>query len=272
MIMSALSILKATMTINVFNALLVNFKEGYLPFFCHALLFRVLSFAFIWVYLDRVVIVVFLLILVSNLSIGYRVAPTIKLPKELEGYLLRDSKGSCPPLWLNSFLSIIAPSWYLNIVDVEVVKKSMDNNLEQMYNRFSKTYITRITRRQIISSTAIIWISVGIIAIVVNLTDKETFNYLDNIFDSTEFNLFCIVLAALGALGLVFLIDTNIFNMASVKKDEEENYCLEYVISKNKKFGVFLRIFLTIAAVLLILSPVIVGLIYNDVRATTTGQ
>ena len=64
MIISAFSILKATMTINVFNALLVNFKEGYLPFFCHALLFRVLSFAFIWVYLDRVVIVVFLLIVI----------------------------------------------------------------------------------------------------------------------------------------------------------------------------------------------------------------
>ena len=107
---------------------------------------------------------------------------------------------------------------------------------------------------------------------MVNLTDKETFNYLDNIFDTTEFNVFCIVLAVLGALGLVFLIDTNIFNMASVKKDEEENFCLDYLSFKNKKFGVFLRIFLTIAAVLLILSPVIVGLIYNDVRATTTGQ
>ena len=40
MIISALSILKGTMTINVFEVLLIDFKEGYLPFFCHAILFR----------------------------------------------------------------------------------------------------------------------------------------------------------------------------------------------------------------------------------------
>ena len=154
---------------------------------------------------------------------------------------------------------------------MEAVKKSKDKKLEQMFNNFSKSYITRITRRQIISSTAIIWITVGIIALVVNLTEKETFNYHDNIFDINEFNVFCIVLAALGALGLVFLTDTSIFNIACVRKDEE-NYCLDYVSSKNKKFGVLLRICLTIAFVIFIISPLIGGLIYSDVTATTAGQ
>jgi len=47
MIISSLSILKATMTINVFNAhLLTNVQQGYFPFFFHALFFRVLSFIY----------------------------------------------------------------------------------------------------------------------------------------------------------------------------------------------------------------------------------
>ena len=37
---SMMSILKGTLTVNIFNVLLVNQKQGYLPFFIHSILFR----------------------------------------------------------------------------------------------------------------------------------------------------------------------------------------------------------------------------------------
>ena len=104
LLISALSILKATMTLNVTEALLIKFPEGYLPFFCHTLVFRVMAFAFFFVYLDNLAAGVILLILIANLSIGYRLAPKIGVPKKLKNFLLHDSKGQSPPIWLNGFL------------------------------------------------------------------------------------------------------------------------------------------------------------------------
>ena len=87
LLLSALSILKATMTLNVTEALLIKFPEGYLPFFCHTLVFRVMAFAFFFVYLDNLAAGVVLLILIANLSIGYRLAPTIGVPKKLTNFI-----------------------------------------------------------------------------------------------------------------------------------------------------------------------------------------
>ena len=143
LLISAMSILKATMTLNVTEALLIKFPEGYLPFFCHTLVFRVMAFAFFFVYLDKMAAGVILLILIANLSIGYRLAPKIGVPKKLKNFVLHDSKGQSPPIWLNGFLSLIAPSWYLNIFDTNAIKKSKSEELIELSNKCTKIYIRK---------------------------------------------------------------------------------------------------------------------------------
>ena len=143
LVLSALSILKATMTLNVTEALLIKFPEGYLPFFCHTLVFRVMAFAFFFVYLDNLAAGVVLLILIANLSIGYRLAPTIGVPKKLTNFILHDSKSQSPPIWLNGFLSLIAPSWYLNIFDTNAIKKSKSEELIELSNKATSVYIRK---------------------------------------------------------------------------------------------------------------------------------
>ena len=141
LLISAVSIMNATMTLNVTKALLIKFPEGYLPFFCHTLLFRVMSFAFFFVYLDNLAAGIVLLILVANLSIGYRLAPEIGVPKTLNEYLLHDSKSQSPPIWLNGFLGIITPSWYLNIFDTSAIKKAKKEQLVELLNKCTTSYI-----------------------------------------------------------------------------------------------------------------------------------
>ena len=143
LLISAMSILKATMTLNVSEALLIKFPEGYLPFFCHTLVFRVMAFAFFFVYLDKMAAGVILLILIANLSIGYRLAPKIGVPKKLKNFVLHDSKGQSPPIWLNGFLSLVAPSWYLNIFDTNAIKKSKNEELIELSNKCTKIYIRK---------------------------------------------------------------------------------------------------------------------------------
>ena len=143
LLISAVSILKATMTLNVTEALLIKYPEGYLPFFCHTLVFRVMAFAFFFVYLDNLAAGVVLLILIANLSIGYRLAPTIVVQKKLKKLLLHDSKSQSPPIWLNGFLSLIAPSWYLNIFDTNAIKKLKDEELIKLSNKATTIYIRK---------------------------------------------------------------------------------------------------------------------------------
>ena len=112
-----------------------------------------------------------------------------------------------------------------------------------------------MARLQIISSTTIILVAIGIIAILVNLVPE--FKYTDNIFSLMEFNVFCIVLLLMGGLGLVFLIDPNIYNGFKMKG------CLEWVIGKSKMFGYMLRVLLSMTAVLMVLSPAIGGVIFS---------
>ena len=143
LLLSAMSILKATMTLNVTEALLIKYPEGYLPFFCHTLVFRVMAFAFFFVYLDNLAAGIILLILVANLSIGYRLAPKIGVPKKLDNFFLHDSNSQSPPIWLNGFLSLIAPSWYLNIFDINTIQKSKSEELIELSNKCTTIYIRK---------------------------------------------------------------------------------------------------------------------------------
>ena len=118
-----------------------------------------------------------------------------------------------------------------------------------------------MVRLQIVSSTTIIWVAIATIAILINLVDE--FKYTDNIFTLMEFNEFCIVLAIMGGIGLVFLIDPNIYNGLKIKG------CLIWVMGKSKIFGYMLRGLLSMTAVLMVLSPAIGGIIFSTIMTTS---
>ena len=118
-----------------------------------------------------------------------------------------------------------------------------------------------MARLQIVASTTIIWVAIATIASLVNLVPE--FKYTDNIFTLMEFNAFCIVLTLMGGIGLVFLIDPNIYNGFKMKG------CLEWVIGKSKIFGYMLRGLLFMTAVLVVLSPAIGGIIFSTMTTQT---
>ena len=121
----------------------------------------------------------------------------------------------------------------------------------------------KTTRWQIISSTTIIWVTIAIIAILVN--GVPNFKYQDNIFMLMEFNKFCVIWILLGGIGLVFLIDPNIYTFGLMS-------CLHSVNNKSKLFGLVFRMVLTITGVLLVLSPAIGGIILSTTTETGAGE
>ena len=277
MLTSALSILKASLTMNVFNIFLTDVKQGYLPFFCHSILFRVLSFTFFLVFFEKPSCLVFLIIFIGNLVIGYWIAPKIMIPKKLSKYFLRDSKHPTPPIWLNSLLSILVPSSYLSLLNLRAIEGTGEDKIRKSANKFTKTYQKTIMRRQILFSTVTILISVGIISALVNLTEHrhsiKNFIFLanipkyrnsDNILNNTEFNVFCIVLGLLGIFGLIFMIDIDVLGILRIVNAKGENRLLS---RKFKWLGLFIRSLVTLAATIFFLSPAIGGFVYNEISA-----
>ena len=120
-----------------------------------------------------------------------------------------------------------------------------------------------MAKLQIISSTTIILVSIASIAIVVNLVPE--FKYTDNIFSLMEFNVFWIVLTLMGGLGLIFLIDPNIYYGFKIKG------CMEWVNGKSKIFGSMLRVLVSVTAVLMVLSPAFGGIITSTLLTSETG-
>ena len=154
----------------------------------------------------------------------------------------------------------MVPSCYLNLIDLNKVKKSNNERIKKLSNKFTTSFQKRILTLQIITSTVILLITIGILAVLVNFTG---FKYEDNIFNKFEFNVFCIVLTLIGTLGLIFMIDTNILNILR-SNDEQKDNCLSRIDSKNKKCGLIIRTIITLIAVLILLSPALGGYIYSN--------
>ena len=128
---------------------------------------------------------------------------------------------------------------------------------------FNEGPLRKMAKLQIISSTTIILVSIASIAIVVNLVPE--FKYTDNIFSLMEFNVFWIVLTLMGGLGLIFLIDPNIYYGFKIKG------CMEWVNGKSKIFGSMLRVLVSMMAVLMVLSPAFGGIIFSTIMTNSTS-
>ena len=138
-----------------------------------------------------------------------------------------------------------------------------DELLKNIFNE-GPLPLRKMARLQLVSSTTIIWVGITTVAILVNYV--PAFNYTENIFSLMEFNVFCIALTLLGGMGLIFLIDPNIYNGFKMKG------CLEWVMGKSKIFGYILRVLLSMTVVLMVLSPAIGGIIFSTTLTTSEGE
>ena len=268
-ILSSLSILKSAMVINVLNVYegghLGNQIGGHFPFYFHAICFRVLAFAFTVVYLNEIACIPFLLILIANVLIWYKIPNKIDFPTELQEHLRDKSRKQEPesemvkinhPSWLNIFLSVLVPSCYLDIIEQKSVLETKDSYLTEKVFTYYKSYQRKIIRYQVIISTLIIMVTVLLIWILVNFT---SYNYNPNIFSNLDFNVFCVVLLILGILTFIFLKDVDIYYFRRMNKSTRnlENKWINWII-------VGVKVLVTFTLVLIILSPLVGGYIYCE--------
>ena len=243
LIFSLMDILKCAVMINIFNVYVgqltnmktfkryINLVGGHLPFFVHAVFFRVFSFAFIILYLNVFSAIPISMIWFGNIVIGYTTKPSKKILKKIGKRVKRmhsikrreanlpktDSKPRTSPIWLNSFLSLVVPSCFMDISDPAIINESNDKDFKRDVFRFNRKFQQKVIGRQIITSTLIILGTVGIICYLINnpyKTEsdyKRNFNYNRNIFYNNDFNIYCSVLGGMGFISFLFSRNIDVF-------------------------------------------------------------
>ena len=216
----------------------VNLAAGHLPFFLHSICLRVFAFAFFIIYLNEINICIpLILIWVSNLIIGYMTSKP-RLSKRTRAALkkiedIERGKTSIPefekekdaPIWLNSFLSIFVPSCSLDLIDPAMVDYYSHQEIEITRNdkvekvpgeqvkkdviKFNKTYQQKIIQRQLIVSSTIILMTVGLIFHLVE--EVEDWNYSKNILSNFEFRMFFLIFLVMSLFSLLFVVNIDIF-------------------------------------------------------------
>ena len=113
----------------------------------------------------------------------------------------------------------------------------------------------KIMRFQILSSTLVILVSVGVIAYLVNFT---SYNYSPNRLHNDEFNILWGMIMTMGLIHLLFCININIYEnvFCQIPKVTE-------LIKNTKNIKVSLKAMMTILLGSFILSPAIIGYAYN---------
>ena len=257
LIFSIIDILKCTVLANIFNVYIgkisswgifkkyVNLICGQLPFFFHAIIFRVLAYSFLVTFLNEIAVVPIFMIWISNLVIGYAVASNKQAHKDLkkiknkltkmksmarrDADLPKVEKGSTKskamiqsstPIWLNSFFSIMVPTCSLDLIDPDLVHRNKDNEqLQRQFCDFNKKYQKRAMTKLLISSSFIILVSVGVICAMVNFS---RWRYNANIYGNLEFNILCLVLFIMGLISLVFMKSTDVYELFRLNSGGED--------------------------------------------------
>ena len=217
----------------------VNLVAGHFPFFCHAICFRVITFAFLFIYLDTKAFIPIFLIWLCNIFIGYATVTKYKIPANIQRSLKRIqllavqrsemSEGNTSvqrkksndsiPVWLNSCLGIFVPSCYVDILypalfwdtDGLTNKQNAEQEMvEKEIFQHQHNFQQRVIKYQIQTSTSILMLSLASVCYLVNFT---RFSYTYNIFSNTEFNIICCVILGLGIISYTFLFGTDVFSV-----------------------------------------------------------
>ena len=247
LIFSVMDILKCAVMINIFNVYVgqlrdmktfkhyMNLVGGHLPFFVHAICFRVLSFTFIILYLNLFAAGPIFLVWFFNIVIGYTATPSRKRMKKIVRPILKmhsikrreadlpkvEKKKSSTPVWLNSFLSVVVPSCFMDLSDPAIINESEDQKFKNEVFQFNRNFQQKVIGRQIITSTLVILVAVGTICYLVNHPELTFHDYNRNIFYNNDFNIFCAVLGAMGVISLLFARNIDVFE--SLRLNDSEN-------------------------------------------------
>ena len=277
LIFSVIDILKCTVLTNIFNVYIgkisswaifkkyVNLIFGQLPFFLHAILFRVLAYSFLVLYLNDFAIIPIFCIWLSNLVIGYAMASNKQARKDL--LVLKDElkrtnvprieEGSpkprailqkSTPIWLNSFFSIMVPTCSVNIIDPQLVHSNEGNErLQTKFSNFNKKYQMKAMRMLLLASNFIILVAVGMVCWRVNRPESSDWNYNANIFGNLEFNILCCVLFVMGMMSMVFMKSTDVYELLRLNRKKREEQM------KTSKCMVLMKIIVTVACIVIVL-------------------
>ena len=257
LIFSIIDILKCTVLTNIFNVYIgkisswaifkkyVNLIFGQLPFFLHAILFRVLAYSFLIIYLNYSAIIPIFCIWLSNLVIGYAMASNKQAKKDISKMKKKLTKmksivhktagetrvetgtksnamlQSSTPIWLNSFFSIMVPTCSVNIIDPYLVHSNEDNEqLQKQFYKFNKNYQKTAMRKLLVATNFIILVSVGSVWGMVNF--GTGLKYLPNIYGNLEFNILCAVLFIMGIVSVVFMKSMDVYELLRLNNNESE--------------------------------------------------
>ena len=123
-----------------------------------------------------------------------------------------ESKPSNSPVWLNSFLSLVVPSCFMDLSDPAIINQSEDQQFKKEVFQFNRNFQQKVIGRQIVASTLVILIAVGTICYLVNNPEMTFHDYNRNIFYNNDFNIFCSVLGAMGFISLLFSRNIDVFD------------------------------------------------------------
>jgi len=244
---SIIDIMSCSIQINIFNVYIgqlrniksakryMNLVGGHFPFFFHAICFRVITFAFLMIYLDVLATVPLILIWLSNIIIGYATVAKHKIPRTIRPKLKRmqsqaRQKANLPkisskekqkktnentPVWLNSFLSIFVPSCFVHTADPAMFADTEDltedqKDVMEKFFAYEKSFQQKVIKYQVKTSTTFLMITLGIVFYLVNFT---AFKYNNNIFSNAEFNIVCCMIFGLGVISYLFLFGIDIFDL-----------------------------------------------------------
>ena len=267
---STLSILKSFLVMNALKMYpgksSLDLIGGFLPFSISAVSFRVLATSFLLIFLGVMAAIPLVVIFIANLVIWYSVAPTIKMPEILVKYLRPESQLEEEnglkinhPFWFNSMISVVIPTCMVNIIDTEAFDENEKDELTTSLHNYHKKYQMKIMRCQIISSTLVILVSVGVTACLVNFSN---YNYTPNRLHNDEFNILWGIIMTMGLIHFLFCININIY---------EDFFCqipkVTELIRNTKKIKVALKAMITILLGSIILSPAVIGYAYNYQQA-----
>ena len=140
-------------------------------------------------------------------------------------------------IWLNSFLSIFIPSCPLDLIDPALVhfyhdkeidliekgerKKILGKQIHDDSTKFNKLFQLKVIRRQIVSSSLIILLTVTIICSLVNF--NEDWKYKNNILTNKEFNTLTAVLVVMSFISFLFIKNMDIFELFNLNSDSRRN-------------------------------------------------
>eukprot|EP00092_Neocalanus_flemingeri_P000074 GFUD01000076.1.p1 GENE.GFUD01000076.1~~GFUD01000076.1.p1 ORF type:complete len:1104 (-),score=226.04 GFUD01000076.1:19-3330(-) len=189
---------------------------GHLPFFLCSVLFRVMSYAFMWIYLWFYSFIPLTVSFFANLVIGYNQQTDTKMKKGMRTIKKKIKKHFKEnqeeykhrrielAVWLSSFIGIFIPCCYSQQLEDKIVKKLWNKpDILKGLDDVRQSFQNKVLKKQELAGTLINLVSSVAIFIMVNFTE---YKYSDNKLTNFSFNIYFYVVITLGIMVLIFTL------------------------------------------------------------------